>query len=31
MHLLETAIEQNAPLQEILMNLSMDYERLNDS
>ena len=26
----ETAIEQNAPLQEILMNLSMDYERLND-
>ena len=30
MHLLETAIEQNAPLQEILMNLSMDYERLND-
>ena len=30
MHLLETAIEQNAPLQDILMNLSMDYERLND-
>ncbi len=30
MHLLETAIEQGAPLQEILMNLSMDYERLND-
>jgi len=30
MHLLETAIDQGAPLQEILMNLSMDYERLND-
>ena len=30
MHLLETAIEQNAPLQDILMNLSMVYERLND-
>ena len=30
LYLLEIVIEQNAPLQEILMNLSMDYERLND-
>jgi hypothetical protein len=28
--LIETAIEQDAPLQGILSDLSMDYERLND-
>ncbi|MBT5184832.1 MAG: hypothetical protein HOM47_06630 [Euryarchaeota archaeon] len=30
MHLVSTAIEQDAPLQEILANMSRDYERLND-
>ncbi|MBT5727125.1 MAG: hypothetical protein HOI75_04785 [Euryarchaeota archaeon] len=30
MVLIETAIEQDAPLQQILSDLAMDYERLND-
>lgn len=30
MHLLSTALEQDAPLQQILSSLSRDYERLND-
>jgi pilus assembly protein TadC len=30
MHLLATAIENDAPLKEILASLSRDYERLND-
>ena len=30
MHLISTAIEQDAPLQNILSNMSQDYERLND-
>ena len=30
MHLMSTAIEQDAPMQEILASLSRDYERLND-
>ena len=30
MVLIETAIEQDAPLQQILADLAMDYERLND-
>ena len=30
MHASRPQSRQNAPLQEILMNLSMDYERLND-
>ena len=30
MHLMSTAIEQDAPLQNILANMSHDYERLND-
>ena len=27
---MSTAIEQDAPLQQVLNNLAMDYERLND-
>ena len=30
MHLISTAIEQDAPLQNILSDMSQDYERLND-
>lgn len=30
MHLISTAIEQDAPLQNILADMSRDYERLND-
>lgn len=30
MHLISTAIEQDAPLQTILSDMSQDYERLND-
>ena len=30
MHLMSTAIEQDAPLQSILADMSRDYERLND-
>ena len=30
MHLMSTAIEQDAPLQNILADMSRDYERLND-
>ena len=30
MHLISTAIEQDAPLQSILSDMSQDYERLND-
>lgn len=30
MHLMSTAVEQDAPLQSILSSLSIDYERLND-
>ena len=30
MHLISTAIEQDAPLQDILADMSRDYERLND-
>ncbi|DAC14701.1 MAG TPA: hypothetical protein D7H86_02475 [Candidatus Poseidoniales archaeon] len=30
MNLMSTAIEQDAPLQQVLNNLAMDYERLND-
>ena len=30
MHLISTAIEQDAPLQSILADMSRDYERLND-
>ena len=30
MHLISTAIEQDAPLQNILSDMSRDYERLND-
>ena len=30
MHLISTAIEQDAPLQDILAHMSRDYERLND-
>ena len=30
MVLIETAIEKDAPLQRILEDLSMDYQRLND-
>ena len=30
MHLISTALEQDAPLQKILADMSRDYERLND-
>ncbi len=30
MHLMSTALEQDAPLQDILADMSRDYERLND-
>ena len=30
MHLISTALEQDAPLKDILSNMSRDYERLND-
>ena len=30
MHLISTALEQDAPLQQILADMSRDYERLND-